>query len=176
MYNKFDISTLGAQINEAIVSTSAELTGSRRMFQKHIHQDMMDKLADQYRPVTYASMLEPAITDYTDWDFAVEDTIDNRNILTSIGCVEYALAANTDYTDALTTSVFCIATEQGVAIEFILKNDMRAFKKVWDDMDVEFYAMLIWKKSSMYANSDLKPAGIRYAIITLMNTLYKISK
>jgi hypothetical protein len=43
-------------------------------------------------------------------------------------------------------------------------------------MDVEFYAMLIWKKSSMYANSDLKPAGIRYAIITLMNTLYKISK
>jgi hypothetical protein len=173
MFNKFDISTLGAQINEAIVSTSAELTGSRRMSQRHLQNEMMDTLSGQCRNVVYASMLEPAIDDSTDWDFAVEDTIDNRNILTSIGCVEYDFNDNA-YRDALTTSVFYTTTEQGSSIEFILKNDMRAFKKVWDDMDVDFYAMLIWKKSSMYLLKT--PADIRYAIITLMNTLYKCSK
>jgi len=174
MFDKFDITTLGAHVNEVIALTGAELTGSRGMLHKHVKNSMMDKLSGQFRPVQKALILERTINDLTDWDFAVEDTIDNRNILTSIGCSEYDLSAQ--YSDVLTTTVFCMKAPNNSRIEFILKNDMSVFKRVWDDIDVDFYAIYIWKRSSLYDSSEFTPSDIRYNIITLMNMLYKCSK
>ena len=138
----YKVRALGA----LVTNIGATLTGSRAMYMRLEAQKFMNKLQGLPQLFRYADSIR--INKRTDWDYAVADTKENRAILRKARFLTSCDFGG--YGDILTTTVFY--SNEYPHVQFILKNDMALFNRVWDNMDIEFYARFIWKRSELYYN------------------------
>ena len=178
----YDTAVLGTDINELLDNIGAKFTGSRWMAKKYEEEQFVKKIGGTNIRGPYADKLVEALTEGrdSDWDFAVQDTPETRARLSQAGFVIYGFEEN-PYGDDLSTAVACKELHYtdwskkslnigNHSIQVILKRDIRVFDRVWDDMNVEFYARLIWKGSELYQR--LTESDKKQTIGMLMNTLY----
>lgn len=186
MSEKFDLEQFPENIKQVIKATGSKLTGSREMLRRAASREMIKKLAGEETtsPATVKFLRDSL--NRSDWDFALADTPENRMFLGQLNGQFFEYSKS--YGDSLSTCVFktrvtkqvresseylferrTYKTEQ-VEIDFILKRDMDLFDSVWDEMDIDYYASFIWKRSPMY--KGLSHSQTKIAIAMIMNTLY----
>lgn len=186
MSEKFDLEQFPENVKQIITATGSKLTGSREMLRRAAEREMMKKLAGEQttNPATVKFLRDSL--NRSDWDFALADTPENRMLLQQLNGQFFEYSKS--YGDSLSTCVFkthitkqvlnpsdylferkAYKTER-VEIDFILKRDMDLFDSVWDEMDIDYYASFIWKRSPMY--KDMSHSDTKTAIAMIMNTLY----
>jgi len=155
---------LDYKVRVLVTDVGATLTGSRAMYMRLEAQKFMNKLQGLSQRFRYADKIK--INKRTDWDYAVADTKENRAILRK--AIFMTSGEFGGYGDTLTNTVFY--SNKYPHVQFILKNDMALFHRVWDNMDIEFYARFIWKRSRLYSN--LTNAETRNSVTMVCDMLY----
>jgi hypothetical protein len=127
----------------------------------------------------WAKNLLTKVTDYTDYDFAIEHTDYNIQTLVDNGFMLINLESNNAQYSDITSKCLLFKNIQlvgqpAVRIEVVTKDNFNAYKHLWRNLDVGYYSKYIWKKSAYYESQSLSNNAIKQEIVSHINQLYAI--
>lgn len=183
----YEDNQLPKDIQEKLDQLGAIKTGSREMLDRYFMVKpltILDGRADDSTLMMFSDELVDKIDDKTDWDYAVQYSEENLNLVRQLFRGSFGYFPM-EYAD--TNSMGCFSTlihskpsilspVRQYHIQIIFKKNMKMFKDVWKSTDLEYYSSFLWKRSKHYQAWNIAPASAREFIRNHFNAMYDAYK